>query len=145
MKTQYQNSVHRSNGGTALTNFNPKEYAIYQTAINTHGDSSFFIVKESYLGTPKGYYSLHREGKDGNASSFWETFRRTKEKTRFFTRTAPVYPDRAIQIIIDPQNPLSTQLEMITGDGWNAFDWSDTLKSGEITHLKSGLTIKIMN
>ena len=62
-----------------------------------------------------------------------------------FTRTAPVYPGYAIQITIDPQNPLSTQLEMITGDSWNAFDWSDTLKSGEITHLKSGLVVKIMN
>jgi len=62
-----------------------------------------------------------------------------------FTRTAPIYQGRAIQISIDQQNPLSTQLEMITGDSWNTQDWSNTLKSGEITHLKSGLVVKIMN
>ncbi len=61
--------------------------------------------------------------------------------TSLFTRTAPVFPGRRIQIFIDQNNPLDAQLRMITGDGWNAIDWTDTLKTGEITHKASGLRV----
>ena len=47
-------------------------------------------------------------------------------------------------IAIDSENPLSTQLTMITGDGWNSIDWTDTLKTGEITHKKSGLVVNVL-
>lgn len=59
-------------------------------------------------------------------------------------RTAPVFAGRKIVIAIDSDNPLSTQLTMITGDGWNSIDWTDTLKTGEITHKKSGLVVKVL-
>lgn len=58
-----------------------------------------------------------------------------------FTRTAPVFTGNRIQIYIDQENPLDAQLRMITGDGWNAIDWTDTLKTGEITHKASGLRV----
>ncbi len=62
-----------------------------------------------------------------------------------FERTTPVFESHAIQIVIDMVNPLDTQLKMITGDGWNVIDWTDTLKSGVIEHRKSGLKIRVMN
>jgi hypothetical protein len=65
--------------------------------------------------------------------------------TNEFTRTTPVYPNHLIHIIINPENPLSTQLEMITGDGWNVQDWTDTLNTNIITHKKSGLCVKVTN
>lgn len=65
--------------------------------------------------------------------------------TPTFERTAPVYAGRKIVIAIDSDNPLSTQLEMITGDGWNSIDWTDTLRTGEITHKKSGLVVKVLD
>lgn len=61
-----------------------------------------------------------------------------------FTRTAPVFADRTIQIVIDQHNPLDVQLKMITGDGWTVPEWTDTLKTGEITHIASGLRVRIM-
>ena len=64
--------------------------------------------------------------------------------TPTFERTAPVFAGRKIVIAIDSDNPLSTQLTMITGDGWNSIDWTDTLKTGEITHKKSGLVVKVL-
>jgi hypothetical protein len=64
--------------------------------------------------------------------------------TKLFERIAPVFEGSKIVIAIDSENPLSTQLTMITGDGWNSIDWSDTLKTGEITHKKSGLVVKVL-
>jgi hypothetical protein len=63
--------------------------------------------------------------------------------TPTFERTAPVFEGRKIVIAIDSDNPLSTQLEMISGDGWNSIDWTDSLRTGEITHKKSGLVVKV--
>jgi hypothetical protein len=62
-----------------------------------------------------------------------------------FERTTPVFESHAIQIVIDSNNPLDTQLKMITGDGWNVHDWTDTLKIGVIVHKKSGLKIRVIN
>jgi hypothetical protein len=61
-----------------------------------------------------------------------------------FTRTAPVFEGHRIQIKIDSENSLDTQLKMITGDGWNAFDWTDTIKTNLITHIKSGLQVYVL-
>lgn len=61
-----------------------------------------------------------------------------------FTRTAPVYDGYQIQLKIDSKNTLSTQLEMITGDGWNVIDWTDTLSTNTITHRKSGLKVYVL-
>ena len=64
--------------------------------------------------------------------------------TPTFERTAPVFAGRKIVIAIDSDNPLSTQLQMITGDGWNVIDWTDTLRTGEIKHKKSGIVVKVL-
>jgi len=63
--------------------------------------------------------------------------------TNEFTRTTPIFEGYQIQIVIDNKNPLDVQLTMITGDGWNVLDWTNTLKTNVITHIKSGLQVKI--
>ena len=55
------------------------------------------------------------------------------------------HPSRFIRIKIDSQCPLNTQLKLITnGDGWNVFDWTDTLSTGWIRHKKTGLIVQIL-
>lgn len=51
----------------------------------------------------------------------------------------------AIEITISNQNPLSTQLQRLTGDSWNVHDWEGKLESTPsiIRHRRTGLVVKV--
>lgn len=46
-----------------------------------------------------------------------------------------------VEVLASTKDPLSNQLKRLTGDGWNAIDWTDTLRDGVIVHKKTGLRV----
>lgn len=71
---------HRSEGGTALTNFLPNQFNQYLEAVRRFGDSRFVVVNDPIPPmTPGSGGSLHSMTNEDN-SSFWETFRAVQEE-----------------------------------------------------------------
>ena len=71
---------HWTDGGTALTNFDPKDEAKYLSAIEAHGDPAYVVVRAPMdkRGSIATDYSLHYLDMPTKRSSspFWETCRK---------------------------------------------------------------------
>jgi len=71
---------HWTDGGTALTNFDPKDEPKYLAAIEEHGDPAYVVVRAPMdkRGSIPTDYSLHYLDMPTKRSSspFWETWRK---------------------------------------------------------------------
>jgi hypothetical protein len=66
-------NLHWTSGGTGITNFDPKDWPIYQKAIEEYGDKRLFLSRK---GMPPAIWlcSLHDLGGRRNLSDFWKVF-----------------------------------------------------------------------
>lgn len=72
--------LHWVDGGTALTNFDPKDLPQYLNAINAHGDDNYVVVlapidKRGSIPTDFSLHCLAMPAKR-DCSDFWETYRK---------------------------------------------------------------------
>lgn len=72
--------LHWTHGGTALTNFDPKELPKYLEAIKAHGDENMVVVLApmDWRGVIPTDFSLHclNMQTKRDCSEFWETYRK---------------------------------------------------------------------
>lgn len=76
---------HRSNGGTAITNFDPADEPLYLATILAYGDESLVIHDEAYKPCLPGSKSLHclTDEEKLDLSAFWRMYERLSKHPAF--------------------------------------------------------------